>query len=164
MNREAVHDGAGRFAVDHTPLLVKVMRRIRISTESGCWRWTGRTSPLYGKLLVRVEGITVQRYAHRVVYEMFRGPIPDGLTIDHLCRNPPCVNPWHLEPVTQGVNTLRGNAVSAVNLRKTHCLRGHPLFGDNVYWRRDRPGTRQCKACGLELRRLRNRQRLVTAD
>ena len=63
--------------------------------------------------------------AHRVAYMLVRGSIPDGLTIDHLCRNPPCVNPVHLEAVPSRVNTLRGVSVAAVNAAKTHCPQGH---------------------------------------
>lgn len=65
-------------------------------------------------------------------------PISDGLQIDHLCRNTWCVNPTHLESVTPKVNTLRSNAQSAINARKTHCNRGHPLSGSNISVKRTR--------------------------
>lgn len=68
-----------------------------------CWMWTGRIKDDYGRFnhQGRMEG------AHRFVYELVVGPIPFGLHIDHLCRNPPCVNPGHLEPVTPAVNNQR---------------------------------------------------------
>jgi hypothetical protein len=63
-----------------------------------------------------------------------------------------------MEPVTRAVNVLRGDSPNAVNARKTHCKRGHPLFGDNLYTRKDKPG-RQCKQCGLDSNRRRYHER-----
>lgn len=107
-----------------------------------CWLWQGGTrSRGYGQMWDGEKTI----YAHRFAYELLVGPIPPGLTLDHLCRNPLCVNPDHLEPIPQGTNTLRGFGPPARNARKTHCKRGHPLSGDNV-----RPvsgGGRRCMAC-----------------
>jgi hypothetical protein len=82
--------------------------------------------------------------AHRVAWELMRGPIPRGMTIDHLCRMPLCVNPSHLEVVTLKENVLRGFGSPAMNARKTHCLKGHPLTLDNVYLYR---GSRSCRMC-----------------
>jgi hypothetical protein len=116
----------------------------RISEEpiSGCWLWTGAmNSTGYG-----VASVNGKRTgAHRAVYTLLRGEIGAGLTIDHLCRVPSCVNPWHMEAVPQGVNTLRGNACSGVNSRKTHCKRGHPFDSENTY--RTRSGGRCCRRC-----------------
>ena len=110
--------------------------------NSGCWLWHGRGDDLgYGRFWD--NGRDVQ--AHRWSYEHHKGPIADGLVIDHLCRVPACVNPDHLEPVTQGENVLRGFAPTAINARKTHCLRGHALSGDNLI---RRPGNnRGCRTC-----------------
>lgn len=91
--------------------------------ETGCWVWQGGTgSKGYGRFRWWPGKRTS---AHQAVYEVWIGPIPDGLILDHLCRNPSCVNPAHLEPVTFAENVLRGNGACARNARKTHCPRGH---------------------------------------
>lgn len=107
-----------------------------------CWPWTAGTARGgYGKFTIR-PGVGVM--AHRFSYTMERGPIPDGLQLDHLCRNPPCVNPDHLEPVTCRENLLRGNTFQARNAAKTHCDAGHEFTPANT--RITRTG-RSCKAC-----------------
>lgn len=107
--------------------------------ESGCWIWTGAKPGTtgYGSYMVR-KG--TMRGAHRVAYEALVAPIPRPLVIDHLCRVPLCVNPAHLEPVTQRENTIRGATGSA-----THCKRGH-LF-DDANTLRTKAGHRSCRAC-----------------
>jgi hypothetical protein len=114
-------------------------------SDSGgrCWNWTG-TGTKHGYGQVSVDG--VHRYAHRVSYELHRGPIPDGLTIDHLCRNRRCVNPAHLEPVTQAENTRR--AADAVEI----CPAGHAYDAVNTYVH-PTSGYRQCRACDRERHR-----------
>jgi hypothetical protein len=84
------------------PAIDRVLSKC-VETKAGCWEWTGTMSHDYG--VVRVEGRSVP--THRLTYEFFIGEIPDGLVTDHLCNNPPCVNPWHLDPVTRRVNTQR---------------------------------------------------------
>jgi hypothetical protein len=94
--------------------------------DAECWEWVAcRTAMGYGRFVVdrRV------RAAHRVAYELSVGPIPEGLEIDHLCRNRACVNPAHLEAVSHRVNVLRGTAPAAVNKRKTHCPCGREYGG-----------------------------------
>lgn len=109
-----------------------------------CWVWqAGRFDNGYGAFGVN----RVNRGAHRVAYEWLVGPIPAGMTLDHLCRVRHCVNPAHLEPVSRGENVLRGEGRSAENARKTHCKRGHPLSGDNV---RLSGGGRTCRTCVYE--------------
>lgn len=121
----------------------KIESRLRRGAPGECWEWTGFISPTgYGKLTYRPLG---QQQAHRIVYSILVGQIPGGLTLDHLCRNRACVNPEHLEPVTLGVNTLRGEAPSAKNARKTHCPKGHELSGENIY--KSRGKGRQCRTC-----------------
>lgn len=117
----------------------------------GCWLWQGvPDSKGYGQ--IKISG--VKRLVHRLVYEQTVGPIPAGMTLDHLCRVRLCCNPDHLEPVPGVVNVLRGESLNARNARKTECVHGHPFDLLNTYWRPD--GTRQCRECrrikGLELR------------
>lgn len=111
-----------------------------------CWPWLAyRTAEGYGRFNVdrrRPEN------AHRIAYRLLVGPIPQGLTLDHLCRNRGCVNPAHLEPVSRGENVLRGISTAAQRARQTHCLRGHPLFGPNLHI--DSRGFRRCKKCQLD--------------
>lgn len=110
--------------------------------ETGCWQWCGGVTP-EGYGMYWREGRNW--HVHRAHYERVHGPIPEGLTIDHLCRNPRCCNPAHLEAVTLRENLLRGNGAAARNARKTHCIRGHPLTGDNLYV--DPRGKRECRIC-----------------
>lgn len=84
--------------------------------------------------------------AHRVSFEHYKHPIPQGLTLDHLCRVTRCVNPDHLEPVTQRENLLRGLTIQARNAKKKRCDHGHWLEGHNLIHRKDGKG-RQCRAC-----------------
>lgn len=83
--------------------------------------------------------------AHRMVYTFIKGPIPEGMQIDHLCRNRKCVNPNHLEPVTQQENMRRGQGIAARNKAKIFCMRGHPLYGENVGLYKN--GNRFCREC-----------------
>lgn len=110
--------------------------------NSGCWLWLG----LLGKDgYGRING----RQAHTVSYEIHIGPIPSGLVPDHQCRLHPCVNPWHLESVTNRVNILRGTAPSALNAVKTHCKRGHAFDEANTYvaFAGTKAQERRCKTC-----------------
>jgi hypothetical protein len=126
----------------------RLLSRVQRDSESDCWIWTaGVTSNGYGR--IRVGGADLR--AHRHAYEVFVGPIPDGLVIDHLCRTPLCVNPSHLEPVTVRENTLRGVGRTARNAAKTHCLRGHEFTPENTYWYR---GGRHCMECRRARKRL----------
>lgn len=91
--------------------------------------------------------------AHRIAYMLTRGDIPDGQVIDHLCDNPPCVEPSHLAATSQRVNTLRTpTTLAGRNARKSHCKRGHPLSGDNLYRRNGRRHCRACRAMREEVR------------
>jgi len=108
---------------------------------SHCWNWTRPLDSGYGRFWF--EGKT--KLAHRISYEIYVGPIPTGLQIDHLCRNRSCVNPMHLEPVSLAVNVLRGIGITADNARKIKCKRGHPLCGENL--RINVNGNRECKEC-----------------
>jgi hypothetical protein len=111
----------------------------KVNRTDACWLWTGAGSGGYGRFWY--EG-RVQP-AHRVSYEWQVGPIPDGLYIDHLCRTPACVNPEHLEPVTQKANVDRGIA-NDWQRAKTECPQGHAYNADNTKWYE---GRRYCRAC-----------------
>jgi phage terminase large subunit-like protein len=117
----------------------------------GCWAWTGSINPLgYGSLRLIEKR---NKAAHLFAYELLIGPVPDGLVLDHLCQNRACCNPHHLEPVTRWENTRRGRNHIAANARKTHCMRGHALSGENV--RVGARGRRSCRQCERELRKAR---------
>lgn len=117
---------------------------MKVKMGGGCWPWLGaKKAAGYGQFR-RTRGGNIAAY--RYAYELLRGPIPPGLALDHLCRNPNCVNPAHLEPVTRTVNTMRGDTIPARNAAKTHCKRGHPFTPENTY--RKATGVRQCRACG----------------
>jgi hypothetical protein len=81
---------------------------------------------------------------HRLAYQLTMGQIPDGLVIDHLCRNRRCCNPAHMEPVTNGENVHRGNGIYARNGRKTHCAKGHEFTPENTLRRKHGRGCREC--------------------
>ncbi len=115
----------------------------------GCWLWTGNTKHGYGYFYGTAAQKNVR--AHRFAYEQSIGPIPKGLTIDHLCRNRICVNPNHLEIVTNRVNVLRGVGETAINARKTICIHGHLLRDHNLYITPN--GRRQCRICLASRRR-----------
>jgi hypothetical protein len=128
----------------------------KVDKSAECWVWTGKLrADGYGnfwdgenKRMMRV---------HRFAYLAEIGDIPDGLQLDHLCRNRACVNPAHLEPVSARENTLRGVGLTAQNAVKTHCPRNHPLTGDNLFLV---PAGRSCRECRREaVRRWRSRRR-----
>lgn len=111
-----------------------------------CWEWSGFRHPRgYGRFMDKGKGYQ----AHRFAYEQVIGPIPEGLQLDHLCRNRACVNPAHLEPVDNQTNTLRGEGLTAENARKTECKRGHPLVPENVYVIPS-TGSRVCRRCNTD--------------
>lgn len=113
----------------------------KVDTSGDCWLWTaGKHSRGYGQFYL--DGKDVR--AHRAAYEHYIGPIPDGLEIDHLCRVRECCNPAHLEAVTHAENVRRGDG-GKHQLAKTHCPKGHPYKGDNLY--RDSHARRRCLVC-----------------
>lgn len=117
----------------------------------GCWTTSvGLSAAGYSYFQIGGRGGRMVA-SHRYAYEFAYGPVPDGLVLDHLCRNRACVRPDHLEAVTEQVNILRGASPSAINARKSHCHRGHPFSGDNLYVYPT--GDRGCRACS-RLKRL----------
>lgn len=115
--------------------------------ENGCWIYGhGKLSTYPMIYLGRKAGKKIGVSAHRLSYEWHKGPIPEGLVVDHLCHTPRCVNPAHLEAVTQRVNVVdRSSGNAGVNARKTHCHRGHALKGYNLA--RGSKGERRCRQC-----------------
>ena len=138
-------------------MIQKLMGKMLIG--DGCWEWTASKQPRgYGQVSSGKGRSTV--LAHRAVYELLVGPIPEGLVLDHLCRNTSCVNPAHVQPVTQKVNVNRGDMGNKHhNGTRTECRKGHPFderntlrFGPEKRWR-------SCKACRLDNERRRNREK-----
>ena len=113
----------------------------KVQKTETCWLWTGALkSGGYGQFFAEKYAL-----AHRVAYELVVGPIPEGLTLDHLCRVHNCVNPAHLEPVTNGENLRRGMGPTGIHARATHCPKGHEYTVENTY--RNKKGWRTCRAC-----------------
>mgnify|MGYP001577132561 CR=1 FL=1 len=134
-----------------TTILERLAARSMPLPFSGCIVWTGSKCRGYGRIYH--DGKT--RATHRVAFETFRGKIPEGLEINHLCRNKACINPAHLEVVTGSQNLRYDYAIKPwgnQNTGKTHCPRGHAYSGDNL---RVISGKRYCKTCVNEQKRER---------
>ena len=128
--------------------LEKIVKQLEYFKQEGnCWKWTGRIDR-YGYSVVNV---------HRLMFELFKGQIPKGLVIDHLCSERNCFNPEHLEALTQQEKTLRGNGLDAQNAKKTHCKRGHELSGDNLEKYALTKGHRRCLKCKNQSQSIRRK-------
>ena len=147
----------------YTPEQFKVivdrfMIQVMPEPNTGCWFWMGFVDQKgYGGAYHGGR----MRYAHRVSVELFRGPIPKGLEIDHLCRVTGCVNPSHLEAVTKYINMERGMNPAAINKRKTHCKRGHEFTESNTRRFTTKGGRqgRECKECKRKYDSIRHKTR-----
>lgn len=137
-----------------------------IKLDTPCIEWDeARTPRGYGVFWLHRKWIS----AHRWAYEKEVGPIPEGLELDHLCMNPPCINVLHLEPVTHAENIRRAAAIKRENWsrgerhangRKTHCPSGHEYTPENTGWHPSRTGgqQRRCKTCDRERSRKRRQK------
>lgn len=136
--------------------------KIAVNTQSGCWEWVAYVDPRgYGRLSWHNR----PGYGHRAVYELLVGPIPAGLTLDHLCRVRRCVNPAHLEPVTNRENLARGKAPSAATIRafdSGRCIRGHDVTQPDAL--RVDAGGRRCVECLREYNAARYKPRKPHTD
>lgn len=132
------------------PLSAEERFLAKVEKTETCWLWRGTIlSTGYGVLSLNGRAIST----HRLSYQLYKGPIPDGLVIDHLCSVTACCNPDHLEAVTNEENIRRGLSPSAVTRRIGRCKRGHDLAGDNVYSSPGSPRRRRCKKCQQARRR-----------
>lgn len=115
-------------------------------TESGCWEWTGHKPTYDGYIEIKRGGHRLR--LHRVFYNLYRGPVPRDMVIDHLCRVRHCQNPAHMEIVTIRENVLRGT-VGEWQRAKTHCPAGHEYNEENTRWvnERKRKPYRKCRTC-----------------
>jgi hypothetical protein len=125
-------------------LLFSLMKH-SVVESNGCWKWTGMKSEKgYGRISLKIDGKVYIFKAHRVSYEIHKGPIPHDRMPDHLCRQPDCINADHMEIVDDVTNKLRGESLWAREARRTHCPSGHPYDEDNTYrW----GGMRYCLTC-----------------
>jgi hypothetical protein len=134
----------------------RIAEKIRVNPETGCHEWGGSTT-WGGYGMIGDSGRVV--LAHRAAWQLVNGKIQHGLTLDHLCRNRSCVNPDHLEAVTQQTNVLRGDGIAAKNAQKTHCKHGHEFTAENTYLFR---GRRTCKECNRGYTRDYQRRKRAT--
>ena len=122
---------------------------LRKGCPKQCWIWIASVDKDgYGRFGFRRDGKTHQGTSHRISYTLFKGEVKADLKIDHLCRNEPCVNPDHLEPVTNRVNIIRGETIMAKNFSKSECPRGHKLEPPNLRKSGSDKGYRRCLSCG----------------
>lgn len=140
------------FSRGEIPRFEKLAEKISIEGDYECWVWNGTIAKTgYGLVQVyerwnREKGRSEYKQfsLHRLMYEMFKEPIPAGLVINHLCENKPCCNPLHLEACTTRENNLYSDGVARRNSQKTHCKNGHPYSGDNLL---KIPRGRDCRTC-----------------
>lgn len=132
--------------IDNPLRVLLYYTKVIIGGPDDCWPWTGSTDRKgYGHFRV-AKGKTNK--AHIFGFLLSGGKLKPGEHVDHKCNNTPCQNPAHLRPLGNKENNARSQSPSAINARKTHCIRGHPLSGANLYIRPD--GCRSCRACAAE--------------
>lgn len=140
------------------PMLFKTTLPLRFWSkvyvdDYGCWLWTvtcsswGYGAWMAGRRSLKRTWPVATSSAYRLAYIDFVGLVPEGYQLDHLCRVRCCVNPSHLEVVTQRENILRGEGTGARHARQTHCKRGHEFTLENTRVRPSRPRRRECRVC-----------------
>lgn len=140
--------------IDADSPIARFHRKFESRERWACWEWTG---PKFKKGYAQFWDGERNLGGHRWAYEQFIGPVADGLVLDHICENKGCVNPWHLEPVTNQENLQRSKNT---NHGKTHCRNGHPFSGDNLIVTKHQRRCRTCKnAQDLASHHRRNRER-----
>lgn len=142
-HREALRRNPDTSRLGYIPKNDQERLMAKVEKVDGHWMWTGATGGdgRYGSFYYKGK----VRRSHRAAYEMFIGPIPDGLVIDHKCRVTLCCNPEHLQVVTQHENIMLGEAIQSKNAKKTHCFRGHEFNEENTYVMKN--GGRSCRPC-----------------
>ena len=128
---------------------------VKVRKTESCWLWTGPVFGGYGQFQPCVTGMNRSCFAHRFSYELFIGPIPEGLVLDHLCRVRLCVNPVHLEPVTQSENMLRAQPLTwNYYATREQCKNGHVYTEENTLIDKTY-GYRRCRTCNRDRARIR---------
>lgn len=125
--------------------------KYQVNGNTGCWDWTASKNIGYGQIGAGGKN-GKPLFAHRVSYELHKGPIPKHLVIDHICRNRGCVNPDHLRVVTRLENVMCGMSLPALKKHWTSCPRGHEYKEENIYWFRGHRCCRQCRKINEEKR------------
>lgn len=140
-NHYCSHDCA--YAARTKDISTRFWEKVVKGNDGDCWVWNGTKShDGYGSFGTWRKQVVTTIYAHRFSYMQLVGGIPNGLELDHLCRNRACVNPQHLEPVTRQENLRRAGIEK---MKKTHCIYGHPYDEANTFHLKD--GTRECRTC-----------------
>lgn len=137
-----------RLRAARPPVVQRFWEKVSATSAHGCWVWEYATNGVgYGRFW---DG-TRLLYAHRFAYIERFGAIPDGLELDHLCRNRRCVNPAHLEPVTRSENLLRSPLIGQHSRMLTECVHGHPFSEENTAYTPQ--GHRRCRQCERDARK-----------
>jgi hypothetical protein len=145
-----ISDGGDNMANRWLSPEIRFAAGVVMDSKTGCWNWVRGNVKNYGRFTLNGVKVLVHHYTYQKTY----GTIPDGLELDHLCRNPRCCNPAHLEAITHQENVARGNVAIANGIRGrmvTECLNGHSYTPENTYTHRN---MRSCKVC----RRAKNRE------
>ena len=124
----------------------------KVNKTDTCWLWLSSLTQGYGSFWMNGK----PQRAHRIAYELRKGPIPESMELDHLCRNRACVNPAHLQPVDHRTNVLRGASLMAMRAKQTYCKQGHAFDVLNTYY--SLMGTRRCRRCRAECEKKRRQK------